>query len=131
MNDVRLETADGVAVLTLDRAPVNALSSAFYDEISTALDRVALDDSAHVLVLQSSSSRAFCAGADITELAGLTGPEAEQADVQRQESSVAYSSCPSRALPWSTARRSARERSSRRAATCGWGRPGPVLSCPR
>ncbi|MFE4956050.1 enoyl-CoA hydratase-related protein [Streptomyces sp. NPDC056653] len=85
MSDVLLDTADRVAVLTLDRAPVNALSSAFYSEISTALERVARDDSVHVLVLRSASRKAFCAGADITELAGLTGPAAEEADVRRQE----------------------------------------------
>lgn len=85
MSDARLETADRVAVLTLDRPPVNALSSAFYTEIGAALEQVAADTSVSVLVVRSASRKAFCAGADITELAGLTGPAAAEADVRRQE----------------------------------------------
>jgi enoyl-CoA hydratase len=84
MSDATLSVQQGVAVLTLDRAPVNALSSGFYAEISDALARVAADDSAQVLVLTSSSPKAFCAGADVTELATLVGPAAEEADVRRQ-----------------------------------------------
>src|SRR6202035_5601437 len=52
---VRVETADSVAAVTLDRPPVNALSSGFY------------------------------AGADVTELAALSGTDAEAADARRQE----------------------------------------------
>ncbi|MFD8817650.1 enoyl-CoA hydratase-related protein, partial [Streptomyces sp. NPDC059627] len=85
MSGARLDVSDRVAVLTLDRPPVNALSSAFYTEIGAALERVAGDQSVSVLVLRSASPKAFCAGADITELAGLTGPAAEEADVRRQE----------------------------------------------
>ena len=84
MSDARLSVEHGVAVLTLDRAPVNALSSGFYAEISAALAELAADDSAQVLVLTSSSPKAFCAGADVTELATLVGPAAEEADARRQ-----------------------------------------------
>lgn len=84
MSDARLEVADRIAVLTLDRPPVNALSSAFYAEIGAALEKVAADESVSVLVLRSASPRAFCAGADVTELAALTGPAAAEADVRRQ-----------------------------------------------
>jgi enoyl-CoA hydratase len=85
VSDVSLTVDRGVAVLTLDRVPVNALSSAFYAEINDALIQVTADDDVHVLVLTSSSPRAFCAGADVTELATLAGPAAEEADVRRQE----------------------------------------------
>jgi enoyl-CoA hydratase len=84
MSDARLRVEGGVAVLTLDRAPVNALSSGFYADIGAALTQVAADDNAQVLVLTSSSPKAFCAGADVTELATLAGPAAEEADVRRQ-----------------------------------------------
>jgi len=82
---VRVEIADRVAAVTLDRPPVNALSSGFYQEISAALDRVGADPRVSVMVLMSASTRAFCAGADVTELAALTGLDAEDADVRRQE----------------------------------------------
>jgi enoyl-CoA hydratase/carnithine racemase len=84
MSDARLVVERGVAVLTLDRPPVNALSSGFYEEISAALTEVAADDDAQVLVLASSSTKAFCAGADVTELATLVGPAAAEADARRQ-----------------------------------------------
>jgi enoyl-CoA hydratase len=84
VSDAKLTVERGVAVLTLDRAPVNALSSAFYAELSAALTQVAADDDAQVLVLTSSSPKAFCAGADVTELATLVGPAAEEADARRQ-----------------------------------------------
>lgn len=85
MTDIRLERTDGVGVLTLDRAPVNALSSEFYEQISAALDAVGADPSVHAVVLRSASPRAFCAGADIAELATLVGPAAAEADERRQE----------------------------------------------
>lgn len=81
---VRVGIADRVAVVTLDRPPVNALSSGFYEEISDALERIGADQAVSVMVLRSASERAFCAGADVTELAALSGADAEQADVRRQ-----------------------------------------------
>ena len=82
---VLVDVVGRVAAMTLDRPPVNALSSAFYEEISAALERVAGSSQVSVVVLMSASARAFCAGADVTELAALSGPEAEQADVRRQQ----------------------------------------------
>jgi enoyl-CoA hydratase/carnithine racemase len=82
---VRVEIADQVAAMTLDRPPVNALSSGFYEQISVALERIAGNSQVSVMVLMSASPRAFCAGADVTELAALSGPEAAQADVRRQQ----------------------------------------------
>ena len=82
---VRVEVSDRVAAVTLDRPPVNALSSGLYQEISDVLGRIAGADEISVVVLLSASSRAFCAGADVTELARLTGAAAEEADIRRQE----------------------------------------------
>jgi enoyl-CoA hydratase len=82
---VRVETAGRVATVTLDRPPVNALSSGLYAELSAALERVGADPQVSVAVLTSASPRAFCAGADVTELARLSGPDAEDADARRQE----------------------------------------------
>jgi enoyl-CoA hydratase len=82
---VRVETADGVAAVMLDRPPVNALSSGFYAELSAVIERIAADPQVSVMVLTSASSRAFCAGADVTELAALSGADADDADARRQE----------------------------------------------
>jgi enoyl-CoA hydratase len=82
---VRAEIADLVAAVTLDRPPVNALSSGFYTELSAVIERIAADPLVSVMVLMSASTRAFCAGADVTELAELSGADAEAADARRQE----------------------------------------------
>jgi enoyl-CoA hydratase len=82
---VRVEIADRIAAVTLDRPPVNALSSGFYTELSAALERVGDDPEVSIMVLLSASTRAFCAGADLTELAALSGAAAEAADARRQE----------------------------------------------
>jgi enoyl-CoA hydratase len=82
---VLVEIADRVAAVTLDRPPVNALSSGFYEQVSAALERIADNSQVSVMVLMSASARAFCAGADVTELAALSGPGAAQADARRQE----------------------------------------------
>jgi enoyl-CoA hydratase/carnithine racemase len=59
---------DGVEVLRLDRPQVrNALDSATIDELLTALDDLAADGDLRVLVLSTTSERAFCAGADLAE----------------------------------------------------------------
>jgi enoyl-CoA hydratase/carnithine racemase len=84
-SQVKVEIADRVAAVILDRPPVNALSSGFYAEISAALDQIAASSQVSVMVLSSASARAFCAGADVTELAALSGPEAAQSDARRQE----------------------------------------------
>ena len=70
---VRVDIADRVATVTLDRPPVNALSSGFYRELSAAMERVGADPQASVMVLTSASDRAFCAGADLSSLAAGAG----------------------------------------------------------
>ena len=70
--EVRVEIADRVATVTLDRPPVNALSSGFYRELSAAMERVGADAQASVMVLTSASERAFCAGGDLKERQGMT-----------------------------------------------------------
>jgi enoyl-CoA hydratase/carnithine racemase len=58
----------GIVTLTLNRpAAFNALSEAMLDALQSALDRVAADDSARVVVL-AAAGKAFCAGHDLKEM---------------------------------------------------------------
>src|SRR6201997_3941919 len=67
MNDlVQLKTENGIAVITINNPPVNALSPGVPEGISEALDRIALDDSVKAVVLIG-GGRTFVAGADIKE----------------------------------------------------------------
>jgi enoyl-CoA hydratase len=69
---------DGVETITFNRPKaLNALNSALLEELSTALDRVAGDENIRVLVLTGAGDKAFVAGADIKELAGLSTLQAK------------------------------------------------------
>jgi enoyl-CoA hydratase/carnithine racemase len=66
-----VETADGIATLTLNRpAQFNALSSALIDEMRSALDRIAADTSVRAVVV-AARGRGFCAGHDLKELRAM------------------------------------------------------------
>jgi enoyl-CoA hydratase/carnithine racemase len=79
MDLLLVETTDGVATLTLNRPnQFNALSSALIGDLQTALDRVAVDPAARVVVL-AAHGRGFCAGHDLKELRALPGVEEVEA----------------------------------------------------
>jgi 3-hydroxyacyl-CoA dehydrogenase len=61
-----LAVADGIAVITLDSPPVNALSAGVRDGIAKALAAALADDAAKGIVL-ACAGRTFIAGADISE----------------------------------------------------------------
>jgi enoyl-CoA hydratase/carnithine racemase len=65
---LRAQDARGVVTLTLNRpAAFNALSEALLEALQAALDGVAADDTARVVVL-AAAGRAFCAGHDLKEM---------------------------------------------------------------
>jgi enoyl-CoA hydratase len=67
---VQLTRQDEFALITLDRPEaLNALSSAVLRELAQAFDQVAESD-ARALIVTGAGAKAFCAGADIKELAG-------------------------------------------------------------
>jgi enoyl-CoA hydratase/carnithine racemase len=71
--------ARGVHTLTLnDPERFNVLSAAMLGQLHQALDVIAADDGARVLVLRA-TGRAFCAGHDLREMAALPDEAAQQA----------------------------------------------------
>ncbi len=67
MSDITsYEVADGIAVITIDNPPVNAMSTAVRKGCWAALEQLAADDSAKAAVLIC-AGRTFVAGADINE----------------------------------------------------------------
>jgi enoyl-CoA hydratase/carnithine racemase len=68
---VTLAATDGVAVITMARPPVNAMSRAFMAELSEAGDRVQSDAAIRVAIVRSALPGTFSGGADVTELEGL------------------------------------------------------------
>ena len=63
---IHYQVEDGIAVITIDNPPVNAMSAAVRQGCWEALDRLAADASAQAAVLIC-AGRTFIAGADITE----------------------------------------------------------------
>src|SRR5712671_3674744 len=67
MNDlVQLSQADGVAVITINNPPVNALSSGVASGIAAAVEQIEKDDAVQAVVFIG-GGRTFVAGADIKE----------------------------------------------------------------
>src|SRR3977135_2582431 len=67
MTDLVQFTRDnGIAVITINNPPVNALSPGVPEGISEALDQIAQDDTVKAVVLIG-GGRTFVAGADIKE----------------------------------------------------------------
>jgi enoyl-CoA hydratase/carnithine racemase len=74
---------EGVALLTMRRPDqLNAISSGVADELSSLVDDVSADDAVRAMVI-AGEGRAFCAGADISELEQLAGPADFSRFVQR------------------------------------------------
>jgi enoyl-CoA hydratase/carnithine racemase len=68
---VKVERDRGVAILRLDRPPMNALSAELLDDLERAVDDVA-DDPAVAAVVLYGGEKVFAAGADIKEFAAQT-----------------------------------------------------------
>src|SRR5215213_11025588 len=63
--DIRYETADGIAKITIDRPEVrNAFRPETLIEISTALERAREDTDVGVIILTGEGPLAFCSGGD-------------------------------------------------------------------
>lgn len=87
---VRVEVAEGIATIRLDRPKVNALSVQVKLEIGDAAAQVSADESVRAVILYG-GERIFAAGADIGEMASLGTAEmaARSARLQRAFSAVA------------------------------------------
>lgn len=64
---VTTEVRSGVATVSIDRPPVNAMNLALYGEIRDVFASFSSDQSVRAAILRSACDRAFLAGADIRE----------------------------------------------------------------
>jgi enoyl-CoA hydratase len=64
---VGLDVEDGVATVTIDAPPVNALTLDAYEALTAAFESVAARDDVRCVIVTSAGSRAFCAGLDLHE----------------------------------------------------------------
>ena len=70
--NIRLESADGLATITIARPKVmNALNDATLKELADALDTCRDDEGVRCVILTGEGDKAFIAGADINELSKM------------------------------------------------------------
>lgn len=77
MGQVQIEQADGVARITLEAPPMNAMDRAMVAQLEQALATCARDDAVRAVIVQGAGTRAFSAGSDLTELRALIARGAE------------------------------------------------------
>jgi len=98
---IELSRREEFAVLTINRPEaLNALSFQLVADIASALDEVAAMADIRGLIITGAGEKAFCAGADITELMGLDPATQKRATVsgQRAFDKLAELAVPSLAL---------------------------------
>jgi enoyl-CoA hydratase len=83
---ILFELRDGLALVRLNRPEkMNALSRAMLDELMETFNRIEREEKVRAVLLTSANDRAFCAGTDIVELAGLNEDGARRAAERGQE----------------------------------------------
>lgn len=72
-DNLLIERDDGVATVTINRPQArNALNTPTLTELKNAFRELAADRSTHVVILRGAGDVAFCAGADLKEVATLS-----------------------------------------------------------
>lgn len=62
---IRLDQADNVGTIAMDRAGINCYDMQFMQELNDAIEQADRDPAIKVVLLKSASPKAFCVGADI------------------------------------------------------------------
>jgi enoyl-CoA hydratase len=80
-----LDATTGILTLTVNRpTKLNALNATTIDELGQAIAQARADATVRGILLTGSGEKAFVAGADIAELAQLSGPDAQEAAAKGQ-----------------------------------------------
>ena len=90
---VRVEVADGVATVRLDRPKMNALNAQVQEEIAAAAAEVTTDAAIRAVILYG-GERVFAAGADIKEMAGLSYAQMAERSARLQAAFTAVAEIP-------------------------------------
>lgn len=75
---VKVKIENHIAVVTLDSPPVNALSPALLKELKAEFEALDGNAEARAVVITGAGNHAFCAGADVKELAGASPEDAKE-----------------------------------------------------
>lgn len=72
---VLYDRQDQIVTITLNNAPVNAVSTKVLNALNAAFDRAEQEDDARVIILAGAGEKAFCAGGDLREEKDFGDPE--------------------------------------------------------
>lgn len=90
-----VDVADGIATVTINRPDkLNALNSATEQELQDVFPRLAADADVGGIIITGAGEKAFVAGADIGELAGLGATEGKEFAFQGQTTFTRIAQCP-------------------------------------
>lgn len=90
-----LDASTGILTITVNRpAKLNALNAATIGELGEAIEHARADGAVRGILLTGSGEKAFVAGADIAELAALSGPAAQEAAARGQAVFRRYETSP-------------------------------------
>ena len=67
METLEVDGADGVAIVRLNRPPVNAVNTVMMQELRRCFDALSQDRSVGAVVLAARGDRAFCGGIELKE----------------------------------------------------------------
>ena len=90
---VRVEAADGIATIRLDRPKMNALSTQVQREIAAAAAEVSADSAVGAVIIYG-GERVFAAGADIKEMSAMSFQEMATVSAALQTSFSAVAAIP-------------------------------------
>jgi enoyl-CoA hydratase len=93
---LNVEKSEKIAIVTLERPPVNALTLDLYGEIAELFESVAGWDDVNCIIFTASGSKAFCAGLDLREFLAATVDEDPKraAIIRRTFSAVRHAAVP-------------------------------------
>jgi enoyl-CoA hydratase/carnithine racemase len=72
MSDLIVETTGKIAMVAIDRPPVNALTLALYDRIADTFEELGKRTDINCAIFTGRGTRAFCAGLDLREFLAAT-----------------------------------------------------------
>jgi 3-hydroxypropionyl-coenzyme A dehydratase len=79
MKYIDLSVQDEIAIIKINRPEaLNAMNVDVIDELSSAIDRIDVDNAVKVVIITGAGERAFCAGADIAYMVNINPIEAEK-----------------------------------------------------
>ncbi|WP_251554209.1 enoyl-CoA hydratase/isomerase family protein [Neobacillus muris] len=80
--DCLLEMKGQVALVTINRPPMNTLSRSTLSELAAIFNELEKDDSIRSILLTGAGDRVFSAGADISEFGDMSDQEQSRANIQ-------------------------------------------------